>query len=97
MAVANVQCYQLLQPQQRTMTDNNLATEITSHLKKYGVKLIELHDGTVQFLGKYGTIMLSKDISTLRPKHINELCRLIELIQRRPSHAFGLIPLAFIY
>jgi hypothetical protein len=74
------------------MTDNNLATEITSHLKKYGVKLIELHDGTLQFLGKYGTIMLTKDISTLRPKHINELCRLIELIQRRPSHTFGRLP-----
>jgi hypothetical protein len=74
------------------MTDNNLAAEITKHLKKYGVKLIELHDGTVQFLGKYGTIMLTKDISTLRPKHIDELCRLIELIQRRPSQTFGRLP-----
>jgi hypothetical protein len=74
------------------MTDDNLASKMTSHLKKYGVKLIELHDGTLQFLGKYGTILLTKDISTLRPKHIDELCRLIELIQRRPSQANGRLP-----
>jgi hypothetical protein len=77
------------------MTDNNLAAQIAKHLKKYGVKLIEMHDGTLQFLGKYGSIRLYKDLASLRPKHIDELCRLIELIQRRPSHSIGFMPRAF--
>jgi hypothetical protein len=67
------------------MTFNNLAAEIVRHVQKYGVKLIELHDGTVQLLGKYGTVKLYKDMATLQPWHIAELCRLIELIQGRPS------------
>jgi hypothetical protein len=77
------------------MTDTNLATKIAMHLKKYGVRLIELHDGTVQFFGKYGTIKLYKDLATLQPKQIDELCRLIELIQGRPSQTLVLSHPAF--
>lgn len=77
------------------MTDTNLSSEIAKHLKKYGVKLIELHDGTFQFLGKYGTVKLYKDMATLQPWHIEELCRLIELIQGRPSQRLGRLPRAF--
>lgn len=77
------------------MIDTNLSLEIAKHLKKYGVKLIELHDGTLQFLGKYGTVKLYKDMATLQPWHIEELCRLIELIQGRPSRTLGRLPAAF--
>lgn len=78
------------------MTHNDLTTPITNHLKKFGVKLHELQDGSALFLGKYGTIQLTKDIATLQPKYIDELCRLIELIQRRPSQMFGRLPHAFL-
>jgi hypothetical protein len=78
------------------MIDTNLSLEIAKYLKKYGVKLIELHDGTLQFLGKYGTVKLYKDMATLQPWHIEELCRLIELIQGRPSRTFGRLPPAFL-
>jgi len=77
------------------MTDTNLSSEIAKHLKKYGETLIELHDGTVQFLGKYGTIKLYKDMATLQPWHVDELCRLVELIQGRPSQTLGRLPRAF--
>jgi hypothetical protein len=92
MAAGKVKSTQTNAPPQANMTNNHLTSKITNHLKKYGVTLTELHDGTVQFLGKYGSILLSKDIATLRPKHIDELCRLIELIQRRPSQMFGRLP-----
>jgi hypothetical protein len=56
------------------MTNNNLTTEITKHLIACDVKIIALPGGTVQLLGKYGSILLTHDISTLRLKHIDQLC-----------------------
>ncbi len=58
----------------KRMNQQNLASEITLRLINCGVKLIELPGGSIQLHGKYGTIMLTQDISTLRPKHIDQLC-----------------------
>ena len=58
----------------KLMNQQNLASEITLRLVNCGVKLIELPGGSIQLHGKYGTIMLTQDISTLRPKHIDQLC-----------------------
>ena len=52
----------------------NLTTEITKHLINCGVRVIELPGGCVQLIGKYGSILLTHDISALKPKHIDQLC-----------------------
>jgi len=56
---------------------NNLTTEITKHLINCGVRVIELPGGVVQLIGKYGSILLTHDISTLRLKHIDQLCGVV--------------------
>jgi hypothetical protein len=56
------------------MTNNNLPSELAKHLINCGVKIIELPGGCVQLLGKYGSIMLTHDISALQTKHIDQLC-----------------------
>ena len=58
----------------KLMNIQNLASEITLRLINCGVKLIELPGGSIQLHGKYGTKMLTQDISTLRQKHIDQLC-----------------------
>jgi hypothetical protein len=55
------------------MTTNTLAADITQRLIDSGVNIIALPGGTVQLLGKYGTILLTQDITTIRPKHIEQL------------------------
>jgi hypothetical protein len=60
-----------------TMNNNNLPSEITKHLINSGVKIIELPGGGVQLFGKYGSIMLTHDISTLQLKHIEQLCGVV--------------------
>jgi len=52
----------------------NLTTEITNHLINCGVRVIELPGGCVQLIGKYGSILLTHDISALKPKQIDQLC-----------------------
>jgi hypothetical protein len=59
------------------MTNKNLTSEITQYLIKCGVKIIELPGGCVQLLGKYGSILLTHDVSTLRRKHLEQLCGVI--------------------
>jgi hypothetical protein len=56
------------------MTTNTLAADITQRLIDSGVTIIELPGGTRQLLGKYGTILLTQDIASILPKHIEQLC-----------------------
>jgi hypothetical protein len=56
------------------MTTNTLAANITQRLINSGVTIIELPGGTRQLLGKYGTILLTQDITSILPKHIEQLC-----------------------
>jgi hypothetical protein len=56
------------------MTTNTLAADITKRLIDSGVTIIELPGGTRQLLGKYGTILLTQDISSIQPKHVEQLC-----------------------
>jgi hypothetical protein len=55
------------------MTTNSLALDITQRLIDSGVTIISLPGGTVQLLGKYGTILLTQDITTVQPKQIEQL------------------------
>ena len=59
------------------MTNKNLTSDITKQLISYGVKIIEIPGGCVQLLGKYGSILLTHDISTLRRKHLEQLCGVV--------------------
>ena len=56
------------------MTTNTIETDITKHLIQSGVTIINLPGGAVQLLGAYGSIFLTHDLSTLRYKHIEQLC-----------------------
>ena len=56
------------------MTTKNLASDLTWHLIECGVKIISLPGGCVQLLGKYGSILLTHDITALRPKQLERLC-----------------------
>jgi hypothetical protein len=76
MAAADVHWQQAI-TSSKNMTNKNLASEITKHLTNCGVKLIELPGGSVQLLGKWGTITLTQDISALRPTHIHQLCGMV--------------------
>ena len=44
------------------MTNNNPTSDIAKHLIDSGVKIISLHGGCVQLLGKYGSILLTHDV-----------------------------------
>ncbi len=59
------------------MTTKNLTSEITKQLINCGIKIIELPGGCVQLLGKYGSIILTHDVSTLRRKHLEQLCGVV--------------------
>lgn len=59
------------------MTKQNLTSDIAKQLISYGVKIIELPGGCVQLLGKYGSILLTHDITTLRRKHFEQLCGVV--------------------
>jgi hypothetical protein len=56
------------------MATKTLASDITQHLIECGVKIINLPGGVVQLLGKYGTILLTHDVTTLRAKQLQQLC-----------------------
>jgi hypothetical protein len=56
------------------MTTNTLSANMIQKLINCGVKVIELPSGAVQLLGMYGTILLTHDVTTLRPKQIEQLC-----------------------
>jgi hypothetical protein len=55
------------------MTTNTLAADITQRLIDSGVTIIELPGGMRQLFGKYGTILLTQDITSILPKHIEQL------------------------
>jgi hypothetical protein len=50
-----------------TMTNNTLSANMIQKLIHCGVKVIELPSGAVQLLGMYGNILLTHDVTTLRP------------------------------
>jgi hypothetical protein len=56
------------------MATKTIASDITKHLIACGVKIINLPGGAVQLLGKYGCILLTHDVTTLRAKQIEQLC-----------------------
>ena len=55
------------------MTTNTLAAATSQRLIDNGVTIIALPGGSVQLLGKYGSILLTQDITTLQPKQIEQL------------------------
>lgn len=44
------------------------------HLIERGVKVNSLPGGSVQLLGKYGSILLTHDITALSPEQLEQLC-----------------------
>jgi hypothetical protein len=80
MAVVDVQLHRTVTSDlnnaaiQKNMTNKNPTSDITKHLIDCGVKIISLPGGCVQLLGKYGSILLTHDVTTLRHKHIEQLC-----------------------
>jgi hypothetical protein len=56
------------------MTNEELRTNIATKLIECGVKIIAIPGGCVQLLGQYGSILLSHDLSTVSPKHLERLC-----------------------
>ena len=59
------------------MTHEKPTSDITLQLIDCGVKIISLPGGFVQLLGKYGSILLTHDVSTLRRKHLEQLCGVV--------------------
>jgi len=56
------------------MTNTTLEADIRKRLIECGVKIINLPGGALQLLGKYGSILLTHDLSSLRHKQIEQLC-----------------------
>jgi hypothetical protein len=56
------------------MATKNIAIDLTKHLIACGVKIIALPGGFVQLMGKYGSVFLTHDITTLGPKQLEQLC-----------------------
>jgi hypothetical protein len=56
------------------MVTKTLAADITQKLENCGVKIINLPGGAIQLLGKYGCILLTHDVTSLRPKQLEQLC-----------------------
>jgi hypothetical protein len=56
------------------MTNDHLLAHITSQLTECGVQIVALPGGCLRLLGRYGSILLSHDLLTLRPHHIERLC-----------------------
>ena len=56
------------------MTNEHLLAHITSQLTECGVQIVALPGGCLRLLGRYGSILLSHDLLTLRPHHIERLC-----------------------
>ena len=59
------------------MTHEKLTSDITLQLIACGVKIVSLPGGSVQLLGQYGSILLTHDLSTLRRKHLEQLCGVV--------------------
>jgi hypothetical protein len=56
------------------MTNENLRADIARQLLDCGVKIIAIPGGYIQLLGRYNSILLSHDLLTLNPKHLERLC-----------------------
>jgi hypothetical protein len=56
------------------MASIHLALDITKRLVDCGVKIIALPGGFVQLLGKYGSVFLTHDVTTLKPRELEHLC-----------------------
>ena len=61
------------------MATSNLAIDITKRLAECGVKIISLPGGLVQLLGKYGSIVLTHDITALGDKKLELICGVIAI------------------
>jgi hypothetical protein len=55
------------------MTNEELRTDIAQKLIECGVKIVAIPGGCFQLLGRYGSILLSHDLLTLSPKHLERL------------------------
>jgi len=58
----------------RIMTNEDTRADIARQLLACGVKIIAIPGGCIQLLGRYGSILLSHDLLTLSPKHLERLC-----------------------
>ena len=56
------------------MATKNLASDIARRLAESGVKIISLPGGFVQLLGKYGSIVLTHDLTVLKAKELEQIC-----------------------
>jgi hypothetical protein len=59
------------------MATINLALDITKRLVECGVKIIALPGGSVQLRGKYGSVLLTHDITALKAKEFEQLCGVV--------------------
>lgn len=79
------------------MTTNTTAAAITQRLSDSGVTIVSLPGGSVQLLGKYGTILLTQDITTIQPKQIEQLsgvCAPLTDSSGTAVHTMSVTPLA---
>jgi hypothetical protein len=59
------------------MATKNPVLDITKLLLECGVKIILLPGGFVQLLGKYGSILLTPDITALKARQLEQLCGVV--------------------
>jgi hypothetical protein len=59
------------------MATLNLALDITKRLVECGVKITSLPGGFVQLMGKYGSVLLTHDITALKARELDQLCGVV--------------------
>jgi hypothetical protein len=59
------------------MATINVAVDITKRLIECGVKIVSLPGGFVQLMGKYGSVLLTHDITALKARELEQLCGVV--------------------
>jgi hypothetical protein len=59
------------------MATPHIPLDITKRLVECGVKIIALPGGFVQLVGKYGSVLLTHDITALKARQLEQLCGVV--------------------